>query len=468
MDPAWIAWTTVVLVAAAAATALTVVVRRRDRAHADLARTDPLTGLGNRHALTGTVERLLSAGRGVGLLLLDLDGFKDVNDTLGHAAGDDVLQQVAGVLAGTLAERGTVLRLGGDEFAVVVPDPASGPPDELDVLARRLLASLAVGGFHAGVVPVDVAGSIGVAVSGVDGASPGELLQRADVAMYAAKRGRAGFLRYDAATDPHSAGGLELLGQLRRAMEEDQLVLHYQPKVSGDGARLLGFEALVRWDHPQRGHLFPAEFLPFVERTHLVHALTRWVMLTALRQASAWRSAGMTTTMAVNVSAASLDEGLLGVVEEALALARWPAGDLVLEITETAVVNDPDGARRTVERLRERGVRVAVDDFGAGSTSLGHLRGLAVHQLKIDRRFVTDLVLHPHDEAIVSSVIALAHRLGLVVVAEGVETVAVADRLCGMGCDELQGFFFARPLPAAQALAWARAEGMTAAAVEVA
>lgn len=465
---AWTAWTTAVLVTLAAAAALTVVVRQRERMRSDLAATDPLTGLGNRRALTETVERLLAADRGVGLLLLDLDGFKDVNDTLGHAAGDDVLLQVAGVLRGTLGERGTVTRLGGDEFAVVLPDPAPGTPDELELVAKRLLASLAVGGFHAGVVPIDIAGSIGVAVAGVDGGSLGELLQRADIAMYAAKRGRAGFLRYDAATDPHSTGGLELLGQLRQAMEEDQLVLHYQPKVSGDGARLLGFEALVRWDHPQRGHLSPADFLPFVERTHLIHALTRWVMLTALRQASAWRSAGMHTTMAVNVSAASLDEGLLGVVEEALTLARWSAEDLVLEITETAIVNDPEGARRAVAKLRERGVRVAVDDFGAGSTSLGHLRGLAVHELKIDRQFVTELVAHPHDEVIVASVIALAHKLGLVVVAEGVETVAAADLLCAMGCDELQGFFFARPLPPAQALAWARSEGMTAAAVEIA
>jgi EAL domain-containing protein (putative c-di-GMP-specific phosphodiesterase class I) len=343
----------------------------------------------------------------------------------------------------------------------------AGTPDELDVVARRLLAALAVGSFQAGVVPLDVAGSIGIAVAGVDGGSLGELLQRADIAMYAAKRGRAGLLRYDAATDPHSTGGLELLGQLRQAMEQDQLVLHYQPKVSGDGSRLLGFEALVRWDHPQRGQLAPADFLPYVERTHLIHALTRWVMLTALRQAAAWRAAGMTTSMAVNVSAATLDEGLLGVVEEALALARWSAEDLVLEITETAVINDPEGARRTVARLRERGVRVAVDDFGAGSTSLGHLRGLAIHELKIDRQFVTELAAHPQDEVIVSSVISLAHELGLVVVAEGVETVAAADRLCAMGCDELQGFFFARPLPPAQALAWARSEGMTAAVVEV-
>jgi diguanylate cyclase len=460
-----IAWTTSVLVVVVASVLLGVLVRQRDRAREDLVRTDPLTGLGNRRALLDTAGPLLAAGRGLGLLLLDLDGFKDVNDTLGHAAGDEVLVQVAHVLAGTVGERGPVTRLGGDEFAVLVPDP--GPHEDLEVLAKRLLAALAVGSFHAGVVSIDLQGSIGIAVSGVDGNSLGELLQHADIAMYAAKRARAGVLRYDAATDPHSGGGLELLGQLRAAMDDEQLELHYQPKVSGDGSRLLGFEALVRWNHPARGFLVPADFLPFVERTNLIHPLTRWVLITALRQAATWRAQGVRTTMAVNVSAATLDAGLLGVVEEALALTRWAPGDLVLEITETAIVNDPEGARATVAKLRERGVRVSVDDFGAGSTSLGHLRGLPVHELKIDRQFVSELVAHPEDEVIVSSVIALAHRLGLVVVAEGVETGAAADRLCALGCDELQGFFFARPLPAEKALAWARAEGLTGATVEL-
>ncbi|MEZ0166563.1 putative bifunctional diguanylate cyclase/phosphodiesterase [Kineococcus sp. LSe6-4] len=465
MSPASaLAWAVAVLVTVVSAVALTVLVRQRDRVRADLARTDPLTGLGNRRALHEDAGPLLARGGRLGLLLLDLDGFKDVNDTLGHAAGDEVLVQVAGLLSATLAERGTISRLGGDEFAVLVPDPQDG---ELEVLAKRLLTALAVGGLHAGVVPLDLQGSIGVAVSGADGGSLGELLQHADTAMYAAKRARAGVMRYDAATDPHSSGALELLGQLRAAMDSDQLALHYQPKVSGDGSRLLGFEALVRWNHPVRGVLLPADFLPFVERTHLIHALTRWVLITALRQAATWRAQGLQTSMAVNVSAVSLDAGLLGIVEEALALTRWNPADLVLEITETAIIHDPAGARATVARLRERGVRVAVDDFGAGSTSLVHLRGLAVHELKIDRQFVRDLAAHPEDEVIVSSVIALAHRLGLTVVAEGVETVAAADRLCALGCDELQGFHFARPLPAEEAVAWVRAEGLTGAAVEL-
>ncbi|MCI2238457.1 bifunctional diguanylate cyclase/phosphodiesterase [Paenibacillus sp. TRM 82003] len=457
MDTAWIAWTTVVLVTAAAAIALAVVAHRRDRCNARVARTDALTGLGNRAALAEHVAALLARGPAPALLLLDLDGFRDVNDTLGHTAGDALLRQVADVLHRTAGDQAEVTRLGGDEFAVLVPGPVDA--GQADVLARRLLAGLAMGGFTSGGVPLDVQGSIGFALSGPDGATAEELLQHADVAMYAAKRARVGVLRYDPAHDPHSTGALEVLGQLRQAMEEDQLVLHYQPKVAGGGdGRLLGFEALVRWQHPTRGLLPPAAFLPFVERTRLIHPLTRWVLLTAARQAATWRARGLETTIAVNISAACLDEGLLGVVEEALALTRWPAQQLVLEITETAIVVDPEGARRTVQRLRERGVRVSVDDFGAGATSLVHLRGLAVHELKVDRQFVTELMAHPEDEVIVSSVIALAHRLGLVVVAEGVEDPGTAERLRAMGCDELQGYLFARPLPAAEALGWALGE----------
>ncbi len=445
------------VVTVAAAVALAAVVRQRDRRSARVARTDALTGLGNRHALTERLVRSLAAGERPGLLLLDLDGFKDVNDTLGHSAGDALLRQVAAVLRSGAGPQAQVTRLGGDEFAVLVPAPTGA--QELEVLAKRLLAALSIGGFSSGQVPLDVQGSIGTALAGPDGTSAEELLQHADVAMYAAKRARAGVLRYDAAQDPHSTDALEVLGQLRRAMDEDQLVVHYQPKVAGGGhGQLLGFEALVRWQHPTRGLLAPAAFLPLVERTRLIHALTRWVLLTAVRQVATWRAQGLDTTVSVNISAATLDEGLLGMVEEALALTRWPAEQLVLEITETAIVVDPAGARRTVQRLRERGVRVSVDDFGAGATSLVHLRGLAVHELKVDRQFVSDLMAHPEDEVIVSSVIALAHRLGLVVVAEGVEDAVTAARLSAMGCDELQGYLFARPLPPADALRWARGE----------
>nr|WP_276610857.1 bifunctional diguanylate cyclase/phosphodiesterase [Kineococcus siccus] len=451
--------------------------RRRARERHGAARTDALTGLGNRLALAEAVTARLAAGGPVGLLLLDLDGFKEVNDTLGHAAGDELLVQVAaslcagtGLPAGGTSGGGTpgddpaagaVTRLGGDEFAVLAAAPVTAAA--VEVLAKRLLAALSMGDFSVAGVQLDVQGSMGTACSPADGTTAGELLQHADVAMYAAKRGQLGVVRYDAAVDPHHGGNLQLLGQLRTGLSDGEFLLHYQPKVSRDGGALLGFEALLRWQHPVRGLLAPGEFLPMAERTNLIHTLTRWVLMTALQQASRWRAAGLAVSMSVNVSAVSLEPGLLGIVEEALALTRWSAADLVLEVTETAIIADGPGARTTIDALRARGVRVSIDDFGAGSTSLAHLRGLAVHELKIDRQFITDLTDSPDDDVIVSAVIELGHRLGLVVVAEGVETAATAGRLAALGCDELQGYYFARPLPPAEALAWVRAEGLVVA-----
>ena len=464
--PSTTTWAALLLVVGGALAALTLLLRRRELARAELvrtrrARTDALTGLGNRLALTEAAAPLLDAGVEVGLLLLDLDGFREVNGTLGHDAGDELLVQVADALRATTSPGTTITRTGGDEFAVLAPAPVSAVA--VDVLGRRLLAALSMGSFTAAGLQVDLQGSIGTTRSPADGTTPGELLQHADVALHAAKQRRVGLLPYDRADDPHSRTSLELLGQLRTALAEGELLLHYQPKVSADGARLLGFEALLRWEHPERGLLPPAAFLPLAERTNLVHTLTRWVLLTALQQASRWRAQGLRVSMSVNVSAVSLEPGLLGIVEEALALTRWDAADLVLEITETAIIADGVRARTTIDALHARGVRVSVDDFGAGFTSLAHLRGLAVHELKIDRLFITDLTACPDDDVIVSAVIELGHRLGLVVVAEGVETSATARRLAALGCDELQGYWFTPPLPPAQALAWVRAEELVVA-----
>jgi len=461
--PSTTAWAVLVLVVGGTLTVLTALLRR-DRARGELdrarrERTDALTGLGNRLALTEAAASLLAAGVDVGLLLLDLDGFREVNGTLGHDAGDELLVQVADALRAGTPDGTTLTRTGGDEFAVLAPSPVSAAA--VDVLGRRLMAALSMGSFSAAGLHVDLQGSIGTTRSPADGTTAGELLQHADVALHDAKQRRVGLLPYERADDPHSRAGLELLGQLRTALAEGELLLHYQPQVSADGSRLLGFEALLRWEHPVRGLLPPAAFLPLAERTNLVHTLTRWVLLTALQQASRWRTQGLRVSMSVNVSGVSLEPGLLGIVEEALALTRWDASELVLEITETAIIADGVRARTTIDALRARGVRVSVDDFGAGFTSLAHLRGLAVHELKIDRQFITDLTDCPDDDVIVSAVIELGHRLGLVVVAEGVETSATARRLAALGCDELQGYYFARPLPPAQALAWVRDQGLT-------
>ncbi len=448
--------------AATAAIVLAVLLVVRDRKHEHLARRDPLTQLGNRTLLAERAERALAdlshadgqGNHGPALLLVDLDGFKDVNDTLGHVAGDEVLVAVGHQLVAASGPDALVTRLGGDEFAILIRGPISSAG--ACVRAKRILGALSLGDFTARGVALDVRASIGVTVAPQDGRTLSDLLQHADVAMYQAKRGRAGVATYNPAFDEHSTDRLETLSHLREAMLEGQLHIRFQPVVRAADRTLVGFESLLRWDHPERGLLLPAEFVPIAERTSLIHALTRWVLLTAVREASRWRMNDLVGTIAVNISAVSLEDGLLGIVEEVLTLNRWPAELLVLEITESAVTDNPTVARSVVEALRERGVQVSIDDFGAGYTSLSQLRGLPVHQLKIDREFVKALTESPDDVAVVTSIIELGHRLGLSIVAEGVEDAATADRLTDLNCDDLQGFWFARPLVAETVLDWAR------------
>jgi diguanylate cyclase (GGDEF)-like protein len=448
---------------------LLVLLGRRARERERLLRRDSLTGLGNRVQLGELFERWLREQRGAALpipipgvanrgdtqgpalLLVDLDGFKEVNDTLGHAAGDLVLVQVAHQLVGAAGPGARVLRLGGDEFAICYPPPVVAGTAMNE--AKRVLGILSSTGFSALDVQLDVRASIGVALAPTDGSTLDELLQHADVAMYHAKRTRSGVERYDPSTDTNTTDRLAMLGMLRDAMDEGQLRLYYQPVIRAADGSLVGFEALVRWEHPTRGLMYPADFIPLVERTSLVHALTRWVLLTAARQATTWQRAGLDVTVAVNISPVALEEGLLGIVEEALVLSQLEARHLVLEVTESAVSDNPVLATRIVGQLRDRGIEVSVDDFGAGFTSLGQLRGLPVQQLKIDRQFVEDLEQHD-DDTIIASIIDLGHRLGLVVIAEGVESELSAQRLAELSCDELQGFHFARPMPAEDVAVW--------------
>jgi diguanylate cyclase (GGDEF)-like protein len=456
-------WTTVAFGAfsAVAVAVLVALLVARDRERDRQARRDPLTELGNRRLLAEQGARLLrdldqsdgDGSHGPALLLVDLDGFKDVNDTLGHAAGDEVLVEVAHQLSAVAGADALVTRLGGDEFAILVAGPVN--LQAATVRAKRILGGLTLREFRARGVSLDVRASIGVTVAPRDGRTLAELLQHADVAMYQAKRERSGVATYDAALDEHSTDRLETLSHLREAMVTDQLHVRYQPVLRAGDHRLTGFEALLRWDHPERGLLLPAEFIPLAERTSLIHALTRWVLLTAVRDASRWRQEGLEASVAVNISPVSLEYGLLGILEEALALYRWPAELLVLEVTENAVTENPELAHGVVSALRERGVQVSVDDFGAGFTSLSQLRGLPVHQLKIDRQFISALEASPDDDAVVTAIIDLGHRLGLSIVAEGVETRAAAERLHELSCDDLQGFWFARPMVAGDVLPWA-------------
>jgi diguanylate cyclase (GGDEF)-like protein len=450
-----------VVLAIAAAAILAVLLVLRDREREQVARRDPLTQLGNRTLLQERAERALNDldqmdgnGRhGPALLLVDLDGFKDVNDTLGHIAGDEVLVEVAQQLVASAGPDALVTRLGGDEFAVLIRGPISAAG--ATIRGKRILGALSLSEFSARGVSIDIRASIGVTVAPQDGRTLSDLLQHADVAMYQAKRERAGVAVYDPAFDEHSTDRLETLSHLRDAMLDDQLHVRYQPVVRAADHGLVGFEALLRWQHPERGLLLPSEFIPIAERTSLIHALTRWVLLTSVRDASRWRQRGLEATIAVNISPVSLEFGLLGIVEEALALHRWPAELLVLEITESAVTDNPETARTVVQALRERGVQVSVDDFGAGFTSLSQLGGLPIHQLKIDRQFISTLLGSPSDVAVVTSIIELGHRLGLSIVAEGVESAQVAARLLELECDDLQGFWFARPMVADDVLGWA-------------
>ncbi|KQX68832.1 bifunctional diguanylate cyclase/phosphodiesterase [Angustibacter sp. Root456] len=453
--------TVCVVVAVASAAALAVLLVLRDRERERVARRDPLTQLGNRTLLAEAAEQVLAGlddldgngSHGPALLLVDLDGFKDVNDTLGHVAGDEVLVEVAHQLVAGAGSDSLVTRLGGDEFAILIRGPIN--MSGASVRAKRILGALTLNEFRTRGVSIDIRASIGVTVAPQDGRTLNDLMQHADVAMYQAKRSRSGVATYDPAYDDHSTDRLETLAHLREAMLDDQLHVRYQPVIRATGHELAGFEALLRWEHPERGLLLPAEFIPIAERTSLIHALTRWVLLTAVRDASRWRAQGLEASIAVNISPVSLEFGLLGIVEEVLALHRWPAELLVLEITESAVTDNPETARAVVEALRDRGIQVSVDDFGAGYTSLSQLRGLPVHQLKIDRQFITALERSPNDDAVVTSIIELGHRLGLTIVAEGVETEATASRLSEMDCDDLQGFWFARPMVAAEVLEWA-------------
>ena len=449
-----------VLLLAVAGTGLAL--RRRMLRREHEATHDPLTGLGNRallqHAAATALRQhsatALRARRGgvLALLLLDLDGFKTVNDTLGHAVGDQLLQQVGSMIRGCVRSGDLVVRLGGDEFAVLLPDL---PDKEAALAAAGHLSACLHRPFTVAGVTLEVGASVGVALAPGHGNDLDSLLRSADVAMYQAKRAGGGVAAYDEERDPHDSAQLDLLAQLRGAIEDGQLRLHYQPKVALRGGATVGFEALVRWQHPERGLLLPGAFLPLAERTALMRPLTDWVLGEAATRCAAWRSSGWDVAVAVNIPPQTLLQADFPArVVRLLAEAGLAGEALELEITETAVMVDPAGAGHTLRELQAIGVGVAIDDFGAGYTSLSYLKTLPVRSLKIDRGFITDLVHSPQDEAVARSVVGLGHDLGLTVVAEGVETAEVQQRLVELGCDEAQGYLLSRPLPEDGVHAW--------------
>lgn len=410
------------------------------------ARHDALTGLLNRVALVEELEAAVATaacgGPATAVVLLDLDRFKEVNDTLGHLVGDALLQSVAARLTGELRADARLVRLGGDEFGVLLPGSDEA---EAQRVAERLLHAVRRP-FVVDGLTLEVDGSCGVAGSG---GSAADLLRQADVAMYAAKADNLGVVVYRPSLDAHTPEQLALYGELRRAIRDGELVIQYQPKVTLPTGRVLGVEALVRWQHPERGLISPGLFIPVAEQTGLIRPLTDLVLRQALADCRRWRDEGLDLTVAVNLSARSLfDSGLPERVGELLAHHGVPARCLELEITESAAMKDPGRALDVLHRLRDLGLHLSVDDYGTGHASLAYLTRLPVSTLKIDRSFVQTMELDPSDQTIVRSTIDLAHSLGLRAVAEGVETRAAWQELCRLGCDDAQGFWLARPGPA--------------------
>jgi diguanylate cyclase (GGDEF)-like protein len=385
------------------------------------------------------------------LLIMDLDRFKEVNDTFGHQYGDLLLEQLGRRLGGALRESDTVARLGGDEFAVLLPAASAELARQA---ADRLLAVLEEP-FALGGLQLEIGASIGIALSPEHGTDADTLLRRADVAMYVAKRAGTGPVVYSAEQDQHSPSRLALVGELRRAIEHDELSLVYQPKVDYQSGRVNCVEALVRWEHPRHGLLGPDQFLPIAEQTGLIRPLARWVLEAALREAHRWFKAGLDISVAVNLSMRNLhDPQITDTIHELLGRCDVPPGRLLIEITESSLMADAARAMDVLTQLRGMGIGISIDDFGTGYSSLAYLKRLPVDELKIDRSFVSHMALDENDAAIVRSTIGLAHDLGLTVVAEGVEDQAAWDMLSGLGCDIAQGYFVSRPMPAADLARW--------------
>ena len=425
-----------------------------------LARFDPLTGLANRTSLFEHVEHAIARSRRhprpFALLFVDLDRFKDVNDAFGHSTGDEVLRTMARRLSLAIRAGDTVARIGGDEFVVLAEEVS--PATVVADFSQRLLETLAEPIVLQG-KEFRVGASIGIAMFPADGEDAPTLLKKADMAMYRAKEsGRNGYAFFAAETRNEPQERILLVSGLRRAIEADELVLFYQPKIAVRGGTMTGAEALIRWRHPQRGLLLPGTFIPLAEDSGLIRQIGRWVLRTACLQAKAWQSvAPYPVPVAVNLSARQFgDDRLAGEVAEALADSGLPARLLELEITESIMMEQPEHAAEKLRELRALGVHIAVDDFGTGYSSLARLKRFPLTSVKIDRSFVREIPHDPDDAAITTAVIAMAHSLRLRVVAEGVETEAQVRFLRERNCDEIQGFFFSRPLPAREVLPFLR------------
>jgi diguanylate cyclase (GGDEF)-like protein len=416
---------------------------------------DALTDLPNRRQFLAdaqwATDAIDSTPRTVGILLMDLDRFKEINDALGHDVGDDLLREIGQRLLVEFGARGTVARLGGDEFAIVIPDASSKA--EVLAVAHELLRTVERP-IPVGDLALTVQASIGVCFAPAHGLDADRLLQRADVAMYAAKQARTGVRVYQPEDDQNTPRRLVLMADLRAAIDERAIVVVYQPKVDPRSGRVLGAEALARWHHVD-GPVVPDEFIPLAERSGLIRPLTRHVLHTALASCAAWRRAGHDISVAVNLSPHILaDETLTHDVRQALRQHGVPAGALTLEITEDGIMDDPTHSHTTLAALHALGVKLSIDDFGTGHSSLARLAELPIHEMKIDKSFIRHLMVEPSRRAVTDVSLQLGRALGLIVVAEGVEDRDEFEYLRQQGCDAIQGYYIARPLSAADFMTW--------------
>jgi diguanylate cyclase (GGDEF)-like protein len=423
--------------------------RRQAAENYRLARYDPLTGLPNRTLFVEEVDRVASRalrrGEGAAVLMIDLERFSAINNTLGADSGDEVLREVARRLD-RVFEGAIAARVGGDEYAILCP--RDGTTERARSRAAEVLAALEAP-VALQEVTLDIEASVGVAVLGEHADDPGVLMQRADLALSHARAHGSRIEVYSSHMERSDASRLKLLGQVRGALAAGQFTLHYQPKVDLQSRRIAGVEALVRWQHPEHGLLAPDRFIPLIEQTSLIGPLAMQVLEQALAQAVAWRRRGIVLQIAINLSARNLlDPELPERIAKLLHDHDVPAEQLVIEVTESAAMADPDRGVRVLEALRRMGVGVAIDDFGTGNASIEYLAELPATELKIDRAFVTDMLEHERDRAIVRSTIDLARNLGMTVVAEGIESEATMEYLAAAGCAMGQGFVFARPVPA--------------------
>ncbi|HEX3326186.1 MAG TPA: EAL domain-containing protein [Actinomycetota bacterium] len=425
-------------------------------ANAYQATHDSLTGLPNRalfhDRLQQAIVTVARSGAAVAVMLMDLDRFKEINDALGHQTGDLVLQEMSLRLGGLVREGDTIARLGGDEFALVVS--ALDDSAAVQIVATRILRGFDEP-FMVNGMALHIGASLGIAIYPEQGSSPDVLIQRADVAMYVAKTNRTGYEYYSPESDYHSPARLELVDDLRLAINERELSLHYQPKVDFRTGRVVGVEALARWTHSKRGAIPPLEFIGLAEQSGLINPLTFHVLDRALEQMKDWLEKGIDLDVSVNLSLQSLLDLHLPTVVAGM-LRKWdvPPAHLILEITESCMMSDPTRTMAILNKLNDMGVRLSVDDFGTGYSSLSYLKRLPVTELKIDKSFVMEMLTDESNAVIVRSTIDLARNLGLTVVAEGVATDAIYNTLVHLGCNIAQGFHISRPVPAQEIEAW--------------